>query len=349
VAGGAVDEEHREPQPDPRPRPEVERPGEAEDGEDGGGGEGRTPGLAREGQRAGEAENERGEVRRERQHPQQGDRRDLLREVARHGEQQQRGHGRQPEPEQALAPGADRRPGSEGGGPGRRVRGRGGRRGHAAGDRRAGRHQRGVDGERPRPQPALLRQPQVTLDEPGVAQEAQERAAVREGEEPERRGLRAHPGEPGLEQRAGGGEGDEGQADHGGEPAQHRADRRLRRDRPPRVARGERRGPVEPAPGDERQREAHEREVQVPLPPRGEAIGEEVGPRVAGEERGLEEQQAGRPEGRGAAEPREESLAEHQLHLEQQQRAEAGGGGEGKHRDRRLLGACRLRVAHGGA
>ena len=63
--------------------------------------------------------------------------------------------------------------------------------------------------------------------------------------------------------------------------------------------------------------------MRVALAARREPIGEEVRPRVAGEKRRLEEQQAGRPHRRGPAEPRQQLLSEDELHLEQQEGAQA--------------------------
>ncbi len=62
--------------------------------------------------------------------------------------------------------------------------------------------------------------------------------------------------------------------------------------------------------------------MRVALPAGGEPPHDEVRPGVAGEERRLEEEEAGRPDRRGAAVPREELLSEDELHLEEQQRPE---------------------------
>ena len=63
--------------------------------------------------------------------------------------------------------------------------------------------------------------------------------------------------------------------------------------------------------------------MRVALAARREPIGEEVRPRVAGEKRRLEEEEAGRPHRRGAAEPRQQLLPEDELHLEEQEGAQA--------------------------
>ena len=53
---------------------------------------------------------------------------------------------------------------------------------------------------------------------------------------------------------------------------------------------------------------------------------------VAGEQRRLEEDEAGRPDGRRAAEPRQDLLRHHRLDEEQQERADEDRGGVEEHR-----------------
>ena len=92
-------------------------------------------------------------------------------------------------------------------------------------------------------------------------------------------------------------------------------------------------------------REGERDEVDVALADRRAAAAEQVGVAVAEQEQQLEEQHAGGPHGRGAAEPRQDLLADDELDLEQQAGADADRGGEQEHGER----AGRRRGHQGGA
>jgi hypothetical protein len=248
-----------------------------------------------------EGEDEGDEVERERRKPQQRDRRDVLREVVGHRQQHRRACRRQREPVQVIAAG-----GRQG------IRDRSRRRAALAAaapgqPRTAQREQR----KQPRPSRHLLAVGEPRLNEQRIADERDERSDVREGEQ----AIRIRPGalarEPRLHQRAGGRQQQVRQPHRHREQQQDRGDRLVVALRLPRLR------------GRDRQRGrggGEQRDVQDRLRPWREP---RVGPMrvgVAREQQRLEEQHAGRPHRRAAAEPRQDQARDERLHQEQQER-----------------------------
>jgi hypothetical protein len=168
---------------------------------------------------------------------------------------------------------------------------------------------------------------EVGLDEEGVGAEAEQGAEVGERVEAVRRGAGVEAGVPALEQRASGGEGEEGQADGGEQEGDDRGDRGVAGLGAPGVAGDDRGGPAGDAGEEEEEAEEEQGEVDGALARRWPP-GEGVGVGVAAEQGELKKEHAGGPDGRGAAEPREQALAEDELDLEEQEGAEADRGGE---------------------
>jgi hypothetical protein len=116
---------------------------------------------------------------------------------------------------------------------------------------------------------------------------------------------------PGLEERGGRGEEEVRESDGGGEERED-AKRGL----------GDR-GSLPLRIGEDRQRrraEGEDRDVDDGLPSRGQLAIEKVRVEVAEEQHDLEEQHARAPDGRSAAEPRQDHLGNDGLDLEQEER-----------------------------
>ena len=204
----------------------------------------------------GERDDERQQVEPEREHPQQRDCRDFLREVARHRRERQRREKGEREAHERFTRVLRPRPW-------RRLGGR--RRIDPRGPSRFERAPADADregDERRRPQPALGDDAERPLDHERIADEAGQRPGVREREQAEGRCAGPQPREPGLEQRAGGGERHERQADRGAQQRQDASDR---------LVGSERRGDVRPAlSATARRTHATGR---APAPPRGVPCG----------------------------------------------------------------------------
>ena len=167
-----------------------------------------------------EAEDERQQVDRERNHPQQRDRGDVLGEVIGDAEERDRSHGREGQPQHDRA---SARCGLLGIG-GHLAAGHRERRQVAAlpGECRAQHHEPCIPR---RPPGRLLRVGEPRLEQERVSEERQHGGEIRQREQP----VRARPGigarEPGLHQRAGRGEQEVGQADGGEQEQQDAHDR----------------------------------------------------------------------------------------------------------------------------
>jgi hypothetical protein len=166
-------------------------------------------------------------------------------------------------------------------------------------------------GEQPRPSRHLLAVAEPGLDEQRIADERRKRSNVRKREKAIGIRPRALAREPRLHQRAGGREQQVRQPHRHREQQQDRGDRLVVALRLPRL------------PGRDRQRGrggGEQRDVQDRLRPWREA---RVGPMrvgVAREQQRLEEQHAGGPHRRAAAEPRQDQARDERLHQEQQER-----------------------------
>ena len=290
----------------------VEDAVDAEEGDGQGGEEQRAHVVARRI----EAEDEAEQVEGQRQHPQEGHRRHVLRQVAGHRQQQGRRRHRQRSPQQAVAPGRTRHVGGQGHGrflPGRHLPPR------PPGRRAAGGDEEGVAG---RPQPGLTLHRQEGFHQHRVAEQRQHRGEVRQRVEAVGHDTGEGARIPGLHQRAGGRQQQVGQADRHGQHAEHAEGRiRLCRLLPGRIGR-HRQGEQ----AQEQQRGVHQR-----LPPRRQRLVQPVHIQVAQQQLGLEEHQAGAPHRGGAAEPGQDHLRHHRLDLEQQEGREEDGEGEERH------------------
>lgn len=275
-----------------------------------------------------ETEDEREQVDRQRQRPEEGHGGDVLRQLIGGGEERD-GAGE-----------AERQPERDAGGPRRpRVSDIGGRRrrrrGAPWGDQR---HDRGrdvarlpgkkcaADGKRReqrRPQPRLPCQVEVLLDRQRVGKERQKRSDVRQGIQAIGRVERRRtPAVPGLQQRPGRREREEGQADADEQDEEQQRRRALTalgahdRRREQWFA-GPRSHDRHRGPGGKQHGE-----VDARLQPRPPHASQRVRVGIASEQQHLEEHLAGRPYRWGAAEPGQQVLRDDQLHLEQQQRGE---------------------------
>ena len=153
------------------------------------------------------------------------------------------------------------------------------------------------------------------LDEDGVAEQRRQRREVREREQPvRRRGARA-PGQPRLEQRARARQQDIREPDGHREHAQD-AERRI-------AVRARARAGPEEAPAARARLSASAPTWATDCSRAREPAVERVGVEVAGEERGLEEDEARDPHRRRPAEPRQEPLGDDRLDPEEEERARA--------------------------
>ncbi len=266
-----------------------------------------------------EAEDEGQQVEGEGQHPEEGDHRHVLAQRARDREQEGRGHGGQAEPQHMVA---------EGGGRGCRCFDAGASGGPAEGERAGARRER-IEEEARRPQPALAHHRQPRLDHERVAEQTQEGAEVREREEPVGRGVGLDPREPGLHQRSGCGEHQVGQAGARRQQRKDQGHRASRRIGLPGLTGREGRWPSRASHGEDHEGGREQPQVGVALPPwSGPHQGVGIG--VPDEQRHLEEQHAGRPDGGGTPEPRQQPPGEDELDLEQQEGAEENGEAEAR-------------------
>ena len=137
--------------------------------------------------------------------------------------------------------------------------------------------------------------------------------------------------EPRLEQRIGGREQEERQPDTGAEQHQDAPHRQAAVLRFPVGVRQNRIAPRAPEQRQQPERNRDQRKMQPALRGHGQMRRETVGIGVAREQQQLEEQHAGGPHRRRAAEPRQDALGEDQLHLEQQEGAEKNGDAVAQH------------------
>ena len=268
----------------------------------------------------------RRQVDGEREHPEERDGGDVRGDVGGGAEEQARRHEGEGRPPDAAA----RRHPLVAAGQGRRrgvglaVRAGGGGRGRAAPD-----HQRARDDQRREDQVAQGPEPrlrdgagtgerQPRLDEHRIAQQREQAAEIARRIEEVRvaGGAVARVREPVLEHRRGGAHHEEGQAHRRREEDQH-VERRCALAAPEEAE-------VE-AQRQHGERQREQRDVQDGLARGAEPRAARVGVRVAGEERGLEEHHAGAPHRRGAAEERQDHLAGHRLHHEQEGGADEQG------------------------
>lgn len=129
--------------------------------------------------------------------------------------------------------------------------------------------------------------------------------------------------EPGLHQGCGGGQGDEGQAEAQGQGEQ---------DLGCGMAAGIEVEAFQPeAQGQGQKGEDEQAHLGGAGAAGGEAVGHQMRPGVAGEQGGLEEEQAGGPDRHRAAEAGGEDASGDGLHLEEQEGTEERGEGEERH------------------
>ena len=277
---------------------------------------------------AAERDDEAQQIDREREHPEQGKGGDVRGDVGGDAEEQARGGEGERHPVEAPADGR-RGPAPLGGLGRRRRRGR-----HAAGVR-CGRGPRGAppdgddraeddqDGEQEiaeGPQPCLREPPGISelearLDQRGVAQQREHAPEIARGVEEV--GVAGGPvtrvREPVLQERRGRAHHEEGQAHREREQDEH-AQHGVGL-APGQAARVD-------AEGQDGERDGEQRQVQDRLPADAEPRRGGVGIGVAAEERGLEEHHARAPDGGRAAEERQDHLAHHRLHHEQERGAD---------------------------
>ena len=182
------------------------------------GGQQRQPDAAVVPARAVEADDEREQVEAQRQHPEEGHDGDILTELVGDGQEQHHAAGGEGEPEQLAGGGG----GFFGGFLLRRAGvGRGGLPDFQATPGR----ESGVDREAPGPAFGLRLAAQLRFEEEGVGQQGEQRADVGEGVETVRGDARVGFAEPCLQERAGGGEDEVGQAKAGQQEQQDVAGR----------------------------------------------------------------------------------------------------------------------------
>ena len=299
----------REEQPERPAGPKGERAGQRQNQE------GQRPDHPARLQQRARAEHDREaqQVEGERDDPEQRHREDGRRQVA--GDRQHPGRGHRSEGHPAGAPevGDGRRRGGRLGC--RRRRSAAASKGEDAGQQGEG----GENGVAEAPERRLLVQAQARFDQRRVGEQGAHAAGVAGPVEEVGVGRLPVAGsrEPVLEQRAGRGEREEGQADGHGQDGEQPVDQ----------AAGARRRPA----GRERDRQ-HERrrrqhqEVDAELSPEPEA-SDQVGVGVAEQEDHLEEEDRRRPDGRRPTRQGEEQLGDHRLDQEEQPgRAEDHGG-----------------------
>ena len=246
------------------------------------------------------------------------------RDVIGHGEEQHRAHRGERAPEH-LSRRRRRSLGKAVADHGLRLRGPfGDCRGSRLAEARPARGGAEHDEQRVRGRPAqglrACRRPR--LEQERISDEREHRCEIRQREQAI--GARARTGarEPRLDQRARRRQQEVGQADRDGEQAQDQPRRVLVAGRLPAAAGND---------GQRDQRDDEERDVQPHLRARSEPVHGEIRIRIAGEERRLEEDEARGPDGRRAAEPRENLLRHHGLDEEQQEGADEDRGGVEEH------------------
>ncbi len=181
-------------------------------------------------------------------------------------------------------------------------------RGDALQARRSPRRRTGRRTARSRPTSpsACARVGDPRLEQERIADERQHRREIRQREQPIRARARTAPREPRLHQRARRRQQEVRQADRRGEQAE---------DQPRRVLGARRASSCAPGMiGSTRRLDEQQRDVQLDRRARREPAHGPVGVRVAGEQRGLEEHEARRPDRRRAAEPRQDLLRDDRLH-----------------------------------
>ena len=192
--------------------------------------------------------------------------------------------------------------------------------------------ERGEEAEACVPCHDLRAQRESWLDDRGVEQEREQRASVREGVEPPGcRVLAPGTGVPGLQQRAGRSQGEEGQTDRRGEQPEEREDGMP----------GDRvRIRLEADFQAEDRRGQHD-DVRDGLGARSQARGQQVGVGVAGEQGALKEDQAGGPDRGGTAEERKQLAGGDRFEQKKEKRGEKSNGrvegGEQLHPEARRL------------
>jgi len=266
-----------------------------------------------------EAQDERQEVERQRQDPQQRHGGDVLRDVVRDREQQDRAGGRERDPQRLPRERRRRLVGGVLPASGRLGR-RSARRAQARDARRRGEHDERHVADRPAP--GLRARGHPGLEQERIADEREHRGEVRQREEPVGATAGEMAREPGLHERARRREQEIRQPDRRDEHAEDQPQRVL-------VAGGL------PVRGghDRQQRDARDEQRDVqPEPVAGRrAADHPVRVRVPREQRGLEEDEAGRPYRRRSAEPRQDLLRHHRLHEEQQEGAREDRDGVERH------------------
>jgi hypothetical protein len=253
------------------------------------------------------------EIQCQRDDPEERRRRDVGRQVRGDRDQQRGGDGCKEGPDRGVAPAWSRTGGSRGG---RSCGARAPRHDAASPDQRDQRI------ERDRPDPRLLAEPGHRLDDERIAEERENASGVAGGiEKIGVAGARmAAAREPGLQQRRIRRQREKRKADGG----------REQPDEPDRLALGGRAFP--PGGNGEWQRERrhdHDRDVDRHRGLGGGVADESMGIGVAGEQRGLKEDDGDRPHRRRAAELRQHHLGEHRLYCEQQRGTQEDGGDEG--------------------
>ncbi len=162
----------------------------------------------------------------------------------------------------------------------------------------------------PGPPACLLSARQQALEGEGIGQEAGEGAEVRGGEETYWIERRLGAREPARQQRRSCGKHDIGHADACSEQTENA---------PRRVACVLRLPDLRWCDRQQRQAQAKKGDLHLHLTRDRQRPGDGISMRIPCKQRHLKEQQAHEPRRRAAAEPRQDELGEHQLHLEQQE------------------------------
>ena len=281
-------------------------------------------------------QNERQQVERQRQHPQQRRGGNVCRDVVRERRQQPRRHERKADPAQAARPcrSFGRRTGSVGHGSLRIP--------HAVEHKKARRYHCPQQQEAAGPCAAQRLQPEHGLQNERIAQQRQQTAEIARSVEKIRVPPVGVPGaaEPGLKQRRVGGNGEKRRAD-GDRKKAHLPQIRIARRRLLPARRNSDR--------QRHQRDGKHRQMHDAARARRQEADQHVRVEVSRQQRRLEEAHGDRPHRRRAAEHGQHHLGEHRLHGEQQQR---------RHERRRRIepqrrrrsgrhGRCRVHRWHG--
>ena len=247
-----------------------------------------------------EAQNETQQIQTEGSDPKEGDRRDILRHVVRHGEKQRRCRRRQTHPEQLLR---------------KHRRSRAviaAHRSFRAAPAREERNRRASDCEHrvcDRPHPGLRAVRQIGFDQNRVCQKPRHRPRVGEREQPVRHRAAVRSRIPRLQQRTGGREQKIGQPDGRGQQPQNSQQR---------IARSLRLPPYGRQNWQRQQAQGEKRGVDDSLAA-ARLIAQPVRICIAAQQRHLKEEHATGPHCRRSAEPGQNQFCDQGLDLKKQE------------------------------